>query len=175
MALVQSAQPVHSGALRWDIAVPSRLRLPGITMAGFSDQANDLVDVEVIPHPAVMMLFDLGDAPIVADAGGGQVQQRERIVAGLAPSGVRGRAGRGFECLQVRLSPLLAHAVLGASSELGGAVAALDDLWGRDAIRTQEQLRAGGSWAERFAIAAGRPGNRLLLAADGGQPRPGSG
>jgi AraC-like DNA-binding protein len=53
----------------------------------------------------------------------------------------------------VRLSPVVAHAVLGASSELGGAVVALDDLWGRDAVRVQEQLRAGGSWDDRFAIA----------------------
>jgi len=52
----------------------------------------------------------------------------------------------------VRLSPLVAHAVLGASSELGGTVVALEDLWGRDAARTQERLRAAGSWDERFAI-----------------------
>src|SRR5262249_52373534 len=45
------------------------------------------------------------------------------------------------------------HAVLGACSELGGTVAALDDLWGRDAARTEEQLRAAGSWDDRFAIA----------------------
>jgi transcriptional regulator GlxA family with amidase domain len=32
-------------------------------------------------------------------------------------------------------------------------VVALDDLWGRDAVRTQEQLRAAKSWDDRFAIA----------------------
>jgi AraC-like DNA-binding protein len=78
---------------------------------------------------------------------------RERVVAGLAPSGVRGRGGRDFECLQVRLSPVAAHAVLGASWELAGAVVALDDFWGRDAVRIHERLRAGGSWEDRFAIA----------------------
>jgi len=46
-----------------------------------------------------------------------------------------------------------AHTVLGACSELGGTVAALDEVWGRDAARTQEQLRAAGSWDDRFAIA----------------------
>ena len=122
-------------------------------MAGFSDRVNDLVDVEVIPPPAVMVIFNLGDEPLVVDDGSGQ-QQRERVAAGLAPSGARGRGLAGsFECLQVRLSPVAAHAVLGASSDLGGAVAALDDLWGRHAVRTQEQLRAAGSWDERFAIA----------------------
>jgi AraC-like DNA-binding protein len=58
-----------------------------------------------------------------------------------------------FECLQVRLSPVAAHAVLAGSSELDGTVVALDDLWGRDAVRTQEQLRAARSWDDRFAIA----------------------
>jgi len=106
----------------------------------------------LVPHPAVMVIFDLGDTPFVIDDGSGQ-QQRNSVVAGLAPSGVRGRGTRDFECLQVRLSPLVAHAVLGASSELGGSVVALDDLWGHDATRTQEQLRAAGSWDDRFAIA----------------------
>jgi AraC-like DNA-binding protein len=122
-------------------------------MAGFSDRANDLVDVEMIPHPAVTVIFDLGGEPLVVNDGSGH-QQRERVVAGLAPNGARGRGSAGsFECLQVRLSPVVAHAVLGASSELGGAVVALDDLWGRDAVRVQEQLRAAGSWDDRFAMA----------------------
>jgi hypothetical protein len=29
-------------------------------------------------------------------------------------------------------------------------VVSLDDLWGRDAARTQERLRAAGSWDDRF-------------------------
>jgi AraC-like DNA-binding protein len=122
-------------------------------MAGFSDRANDLVEVRLVPHPAVTMVFDLGDEQLVIEDSSGQ-QQRERVVAGLAPRGARGRGLAGsFACLQVRLSPVAAHAVLGASSELGGTVVALDDLWGRDAVRIQDQLRTAGSWDERFAIA----------------------
>jgi AraC-like DNA-binding protein len=134
----------------WDIAVPSRPgRLPGVSMAGFSDRAKDLVDLQVVPYPAVTLFIDLGDEIVVDHASG---QQRGSLVAGLAPGTIRGR-GRDIECLQVRLSPVVAHAVLGASLELGGTVAGLDDLWGRDAVRTQEQLRAAGSWDDRFAIA----------------------
>jgi len=121
-------------------------------MAGFSDRGTEPVDLPVVPHPAVMVLFNLGDAAIVVDHGPGQ-QQRERVVAGLAPIGVCGRAGGGFECLQLRLSPMVAYTVLGASSQLGGTVVVLDELWGRDAVRIQEQLRAAGSWAERFELA----------------------
>lgn len=127
--------------------------LPGVAMAGFSDQANNLAEVAVVPHPAVTVLFDLGEAPIVVDDGRGR-QQRERVVAGLSPKGARGRGlAGGFTCLQVRLSPIVASIVLGAASELGGTVVTLDDLWGPDAALVHEQLRSAGSWNERFAIA----------------------
>ncbi|HEY1176443.1 MAG TPA: helix-turn-helix domain-containing protein [Phytomonospora sp.] len=139
---------------RWKITLPSRPdRLPGVTMAGFSDRANELADVALVPHPAVTVLFDLGDEPFVVEDGRG-ARQRERVVAGLAPERARGLGlARSSECLQVRLSPIVAYAVLGAAAELGGTVAALDDLWGGEAVRIQERLRAARSWAERFAIA----------------------
>lgn len=122
-------------------------------MAGFSDRANELRDVALVPHPAVTVIFDLGDQPFVIEDGCGS-QQRERVVAGLAPNRARGRGlASSSECLQLRLSPMVAHAVLGASAELGGTVVTLDDLWGREAARTQERLRAAGSWEDRFAIA----------------------
>jgi AraC-like DNA-binding protein len=145
------AESVRAGVAVWDIASPSRPgRLPGVSMAGFRDRAADLVDLQVVPHPAVTLVIDLGRGLLIEDASGRQ--QRGNIAAGLAPGGVRGR-GRDIECLQVRLSPVVAHAALGASAELGGTVVALDDLWGRDAMRIQEQLRAAASWDGRFAIA----------------------
>jgi AraC-like DNA-binding protein len=119
-------------------------------MAGFRDRTADPVDLSVVPYPAVTVLVDLGDGILVDDLSGRQ--QRGSVVLGLAPGSVRG-GGRDIETLQVRLSPVLAHAVLGASPELGGTVVGLDDLWGRDATRTEEQLRAAASWDDRFAIA----------------------
>lgn len=151
---VTSAERVGAAVPSWDIAVPARpCRLVGVRMAGFSDRTAGLLDVALVPHPAVTVLFDLSDDPLVISDSSGQ-RVRERIVAGLAPSGARGLGsqGKGFACLQVRLSPVVAHAVLGASSQLGGALVALDDLWGRDAERIQEQLRAAASWEDRFAI-----------------------
>lgn len=122
-------------------------------MAGFSDQANEFPDIALVPHPAVTVIFDLGDQPFVVEDDCGS-QQRERVIAGLAPNRARGRGlARSSECLQLRLSPMVAHAVLGASSELSGTVVALDDLWGREAVRIQERLRAARSWEDRFAIA----------------------
>jgi AraC-like DNA-binding protein len=125
--------------------------MAGVGMAGFTSRAKELVDLQVVPYPAVTVFVDFGDGLLVDGAGGRQ--RRGGVVAGLAPGAVRGR-GRDIDCLQVRLSPVVAHAVLGAPSELGGTVVALEDLLGRDAVRTQERLRATGSWDDRFAIAA---------------------
>jgi AraC-like DNA-binding protein len=128
-------------------------------MAGFSDQATNLVEVAVVPHPSVMVVFDLGDTPFVVQDENGQGHRDSFVVglaphgaiAGLAPAGM-GVQARSFECLQVRLSPTIAYAALGASG-LGGTVVALDDLWGCEALRIQDQLRAATSWHARFAIA----------------------
>ncbi|OLZ63766.1 AraC family transcriptional regulator [Streptomyces sp. IMTB 2501] len=146
-----SAEPARDAAAVWDIATPSRAgRLPGVSMAGFRARTTAPVDLSVVPYPAVTVAVDLGDGRLaVGDGNGGQ--HHGSVVVGLASCGVRGH-GRDIECLQVRLSPVVAHAVLGASAELGGTVVSLDDLWGRDGARTQEQLRAAGSWDDRFAI-----------------------
>jgi AraC-like DNA-binding protein len=135
----------------WDIAVPSRPdRLPGVSMAGFCARTADHVDLEVVPYPAATVVIDLSGG-LVADDASGQ-PKRGSVAAGLAPGTVRA-LGRDIECLQMRLSPLLAHAVLGASSDLGGTMVTLHDLWGREATQIQERLRAASSWDERFAMA----------------------
>jgi AraC-like DNA-binding protein len=118
-------------------------------MAGFRALSTELVDLQAIPYPAVTLNIDLGDGLLIDDASG--QPKRGSIAAGLAPGTVRVH-GRGIECLQMRLSPVVAHVVLGAASELGGTVAAFDDLWGHGAELFQEQLHAAGSWEDRFAI-----------------------
>ena len=110
-------------------------------MAGFSDQSTGLADIRVIPPPAVMVVVDIGGGLLIADASGWQ--QRGSVVAGLAPVGATGHGLQDFECLQVRLSPVVAHAMLGACAELSGTVMALDDLWGREATRIQDAYLSG--------------------------------
>lgn len=127
-------------------------------MAGFSDHTTGLADVRMVPHPDVMVVIDIGGGLLIDDASGGQ--HRGSVVAGLAPTGAAGRGPKDFECLQVRLSPVVAHEVLGACAELTGTVLALEDLWGREAARIQEQLRAAASWPDRFAIAEAALGRR---------------
>lgn len=147
---MRSVESARAAAAAWDIAVPVRPgRLPGVTMAGFRARTTDLVDLQAVPYPAVTLGIDLADGLLV-DNGEGR-PKRGSVAVGLAPGRVR-TSGRDIECLQVRLSPLAAHAALGASVELDGAVVALDDLWGRHAARIEEQLRAATSWDERFAL-----------------------
>ncbi|WP_406087045.1 helix-turn-helix domain-containing protein [Kitasatospora purpeofusca] len=142
--------PTRAPAPVWDIATPPRPgRIRGVGMAGF--RAHAPVDLDVVPYPAVTVALDLGDPPLAVDDATGR-RAHGSVVVGLAPGSVRGH-GSAITCLQLRLAPPVAHRILGASSELAGTVVGLDQLWGRDAARTEERLRAASSWDERFAIA----------------------
>src|SRR5690349_4082525 len=104
-------------------------------MAGF--RVRDLDALRMIPHPAVTLLLEFGAGSPVVDYAAGR-QQRGSIVAGpgLGAGGAVRARGENVECVQVRLSPVIARAVLGASpADLDGAVIALDDLWGRETSR----------------------------------------
>ncbi|MFF4339020.1 helix-turn-helix domain-containing protein [Kitasatospora sp. NPDC001540] len=147
-------QPLAPSAL-WKIATPSpSWRLPGVAMAGF--RARGPADLGVVPFPAVTLAIDLGAEPLLVTDGGREV--RGSAVVGLSRGGPQGGlrgAGRDVQCLQVRLSPVVAHAVLGGFAVEGGPLAGLDEVWGRDAARWEERLRAAASWEERFALVAG--------------------
>jgi AraC-like DNA-binding protein len=136
----------------WDIARPSRpSRVPGVDMAGFRDRSTAPVDLRAVPHPAVTMVIEFGAGPLVVDHPAGP-EQHGCLVAGFMPAALRVR-GDDIECLQVRLSPVIARAALGASpAELDGTVVTLDDVWGRDAARVRDQIRDAPSWDDRFAI-----------------------
>jgi len=128
-------------------------------MAGFRQHVPALVDIAMVAHPSVMLIVDLSEAGgIVYDANGRR--QRGSFVAGLLPGQLRA-GGWGGECLQIRLSPVVAAAVFGASAELTGTVAALEDVWVPGAGQVEERLRAATSWDERFTIVADVLGRRL--------------
>jgi AraC-like DNA-binding protein len=148
-----------------DVAVPRRSdRLPGVRMAGFRQRVPAFADIAMVAHPSVTLIVDLSDREgAVYDIDGRH--ERGSVVVGLLPSGLRA-GGRGVECLQIRLGPVAAAAVLGAATELSGTVVSLEDVWGSDAGRAEDRLRAAASWDERFTIAAEILGRRL-----GARPR----
>lgn len=72
---------------------------------------------------------------------------------GLGSVGAVRAWGVNVECVQVRLSPVIARAILGASpADLDGAVVSLDDLWGREASRMCERIGEVSSWQDRFLL-----------------------
>lgn len=137
----------------WDVARPVRPgRLAGVTMAGFG--VSPAAPIRIVPHPAVMLVLMFGAGAAVLDDAAGR-RQLGSVVAGpgFGSGGVACAHGESVECVQVRLSPPVARAVLGASpAELDGTVVDLDDLWGTDAARIQERLSEASSWADRFAL-----------------------
>jgi len=137
-----------------EVAVPRpSVRLPGIRMAGFSQRGTALWDIDMVAHPSVTLLVDLSD-------GGGAVydchgrRQHGSVAIGLVPGDLRAAGRARVECLQIRLEPVRAAAVLGASAELSGAVVPLREVWGSGADRFEDRLRAAASWDERFQVAA---------------------
>ncbi|MFG2599361.1 helix-turn-helix domain-containing protein [Streptomyces sp. NPDC048462] len=131
-------------------------------MAGFDQRVPALVDIGMVAHPSVTLFVDLSEgAGPVYDTAGGRVHGS--VVAGLIPGSLRvsGPAAERCRCLQIRLSPVVAAAVLDESTELVGTVVPLTDVWGRDAARTENRMRAATSWDERFTIAADVLGRRL--------------
>jgi AraC-like DNA-binding protein len=121
-------------------------------MAGFRIHGPDAL--RMVPHPDVTLLLEFGAGSPVLDCAAGR-RQRGSFVAGpgLGTGGAVRARGENVECVQVRLSPVIARAVLGASpAGLDGAVVSLDDLWGREASRIRERLGDAASWQDRFAL-----------------------
>ncbi|WP_431933112.1 helix-turn-helix domain-containing protein [Nonomuraea jabiensis] len=143
---------VHGTAV-WGVACPRRpSRVAGVTMAGF--RVRELDTLRMVPHPAVTLLVEFGGGSPVMDHAAGRLQ-RGSVVAGpgFGSGGAVRARGENVECVQVRLSPVIARAVLGVSpADLDGTVVALDDLWGREASRLRERLSEITSWQERFAL-----------------------
>ncbi|NLU68237.1 helix-turn-helix domain-containing protein [Streptomyces sp. HNM0574] len=149
---MRSAAGEREAVAGWEVAGPSwRGRTAGVSLAGFRDRGTGPVDLPVIPHPALTFVVEFGDGPLVVGDAAGR-EQRGSLVAGLAPGAMRMR-GENITCVEVRLSPLVAHAVLGVRpAELERTVAAPDDLWGRNAARLRQQLGEAPSWEDRFTV-----------------------
>ena len=144
-----------------DVTVPYPCGpLPGITMAGFRQRVAAAVDIPMVAHPSVTLLFDLGEGEwAVYQAHGRPV--RGKVVIGLLPGDLRIAGSGTGACLQIRLGPVAAAAMFGAPAELSGTVLPLEEVWGTDAGRAQDRLRAAPSWDERFTIAADILGRQL--------------
>lgn len=137
----------------WEVALPplGGTSLGGVRMAGFRDRIAVGLDKKVLPQPAVVVVIGLGAAPFTVE-GGGAPQPLRSFAAALSPGPARIR-GEHVECIEMRLSPPAAYALLGVSPrELVRPVISLEDLWGRRERRLREQLLDAGTWQERLML-----------------------
>ncbi|WP_336081096.1 AraC family transcriptional regulator [Nocardia sp. SSK8] len=120
-------------------------------MAGFRFYDIGPVAIAMIPHPAVTLLLDLTERGVVCDSPRSPVAGS--VVIGLRAGAFR-IAGTGpGEVLQIRLSPVVAAAMLRDTEAIGGSVTPLSNLWGGSAALLTERLRSAPSWNERFTLA----------------------
>ncbi|KZB79266.1 AraC family transcriptional regulator [Amycolatopsis regifaucium] len=137
-------------AVFWDITCPNRpSRVPGVSMAGFGDRGITPPGLRLIPHPTVTLVLVFGGTVAVEDATGRR--QQGSFATGLGFGDVvRSLRTDDVEALQVRLSPVVAHKVLGTTDPVD-AVVTLDELCGREAARISDRLGDLSSWEDRFA------------------------
>ncbi|WP_020498212.1 AraC family transcriptional regulator [Sciscionella marina] len=133
----------------WEVARPGPAARAD--MAGFRCLGPDPVDQRLIPRPCVTLVLQFGAGSLLIEDATRQLRCGS-LAAWPVPGAVRMRAAR-LGCVEVRVSPVDAHRVLGVCpAELDGSVVSLEDLWGRESSRIQEQLGEARSWADRFAL-----------------------
>ncbi|MEU0390653.1 helix-turn-helix domain-containing protein [Streptomyces chartreusis] len=136
----------------WEVVLPrDGLSLDGVRMAGFRERAAAGLDLRVLPQPAVVVVIGLGEGPFSVEGARGH-EDLPSFAAALTPGPARIRA-EGVECVEMRLSPRAAHALLGVSPrELDGSVTGLEGLWGRDERQLRERLTDAPTWQERLTL-----------------------
>jgi AraC-like DNA-binding protein len=139
----------------WEVVRPAGGTCPdGVRMAGFRDLGAAGLDMHVLPQPAVVVVIGLGDQPLTVEGPGGR-RRLGSLVAALSPGAARIR-GERVECIEMRLAPRAAHALLGVSPrELDGSVTGLDELWGPHERRLRERLAEATTWQERLGLVGG--------------------
>lgn len=106
---------------------------------------------------AVVLLVSFGDPYRIADEGGRMADHPLGFVGGLSESHAVSQATGDARCIQVMLTPMSAHRLLGGMpmEALSNRVVGLDALFGADAERLASRLHDAPGWDARFAIVDG--------------------
>ncbi len=121
-------------------------------LEGWEQSRGTTTALREVPFPGVPLILNLG-APWEVEDPGAPTERRDSFMAGLhvAPSVVRASAP-AWACIELRLTPLGAHRILGLPMhELANRTVELDDLLSRG-HELPERLREAPSWAERFDL-----------------------
>ncbi|WP_063025299.1 helix-turn-helix domain-containing protein [Nocardia niwae] len=142
---------VRQPSAGWDFAGPVAV-MPGVSMIGYRDMGDALIDLQVAATTAVAILIEFGGRDLIVDDAHGR-QVLGSFVVGLRMAAARVR-GRGPACVEVRLSPARVNALFGvAPKALGGGIVAAEDLWGARVRRLREELAQAENWEQRFSLA----------------------
>jgi AraC-like DNA-binding protein len=120
-------------------------------MAGFRYHDIGPADLTMIPHPSVTLLLDLTERGVIHNGPGGPVVGN--AIIGLRTGALRITSAGVGEVLQIRLSPIVAAAILRDTEMISGTVTPLPHLWGGSAAILTDRLRSTPSWEDRFALA----------------------
>ncbi|MFD9887058.1 helix-turn-helix domain-containing protein [Streptomyces alboflavus] len=136
----------------WDTVLPvGGTAARGVHVAGYRSHPGGRLDMRVLPQPFVTVVLGFGDALLHIEGDSGRAAL-PGLVAGPVPGPTRIRSGR-FSCVELRLSPLAAYALLDtAPADLQGAVTSLEEPWGAPGRRLGERIAGAGGWPERFAL-----------------------
>ena len=121
---------------------------------GYVEYRSDLARRMEVPGRDTVLIINFGAPVRVIDPRAPRdAAWHDHFVSGLYDSYVLVEAAGPFEGLQVDLTPLGAHRLLGIPmTEITNRVVALGDLFGPAAEELVERLRARRGWAARFAF-----------------------
>ncbi len=148
-----------SAAASWEV-VPGepdpRLRGYALRLVGFTETPAPHAVRRELPSVVVPLIVSFGAPYRVApaDRPGEAVAPREGFVAGLGESWADTETTGPAACVQLNLTPVGAHRLLGGRpmGELAGRAAGVGDLFGAEGVRLAERLHDAAGWDERFAL-----------------------
>jgi AraC-like DNA-binding protein len=145
----------ESAELRWEIATrDAHPRLLGYVQSytGYTEWSAAPLGRREVPSPEVTLILSPSTPLKVGDAGG-KPARHTSFVAALHDRHALVEHDGFQEGVEVRLTPLGAHALFGLPMhELTNRVIELDELWGRKWEELRERIWELPSWEQRFDV-----------------------
>lgn len=144
------------------------LRGYALRLVGFTEAPAAPAVRREFPSVVVPLIVSFGAPYRVASPGhpGEAVAPPEGFVAGLGESWSDTETTGPAACVQLNLTPVGAHRLLGGRpmGELAGRAVGLADLFGAEGARLAERLHDAAGWDERFALVQGFAAARIAAA-----------